>query len=548
MNISNKPLGRARYNPATWLALGAISLLFLVLGWPFARRLGIEVDEAIVGNGIYPGISAHYSWWLFGNEIPVMLLSYMGTLKTWIDNAVFAVFKPGQFSLRLPMMLAGVAALWLFFRFVDRVAGRPAAWIATLLLATDTSFLLSDTIDMGGVALQPLFKLGAILLILRFHETNSLRALAGAFFLLGLGLWDKAVFVWVLGGLGVATIAIFPRELLQHLRPKTVAIAAGAFLVGAFPLISYNIAYPLETFHSNVHVSLDDRAVKLDVLQNTFNGRVNLYFLTAPAPGPSPGQPHRLMQRVAFALNDLFGQPITNWTISAYLVSLLALPLVWQAVPRRAILFAILFQLVTWIAMFVTNGAGSGAHHIILLWPFHFLVIAAVLLALAARLRRFGPAFLIAATLLLCGRNMLVTNRYYVELVRNGTSVRWTDAFGPLIEYLKENKDREVLALDWGIVETINLMTEGEVDAHDENVAVLSVDRDPRIRQWLEDKIGNQNILWLAHVSGHEVRLGVAAKLDQVAGERGFHAERAKIILDRNGRAIFVVFRYRRNS
>jgi phage gp36-like protein len=91
-------------------------------------------------------------------------------------------------------------------------------------------------------------------------------------------------------------------------------------------------------------------------------------------------------------------------------------------------------------------------------------------------------------------------------------------------------------------------MTEGEVDARDENVAVLSVDRDPRIRQWLEDKIGNQNVLWLAHVSGNEVRLGVTAKVDQVASERGLHAEALKTILDRNGRAIFVVFRYRRNS
>ena len=76
--------------------------------------------------------------------------------------------------------------------------------------------------------------------------------------------------------------------------------------------------------------------------------------------------------------------------------------------------------------MVLTAGAGAAAHHIILLWPFQFLAIAA---ALAAIPWTWAAA---AATVVLCASNLAVTNEYYWELVRNGPDIRWTDAIYPL--------------------------------------------------------------------------------------------------------------------
>src|SRR6185436_14395064 len=125
--------------------------------------LGIYTDEALIGNGIYARGAPWYSWTFGDSELPIMLISYVGALKTWIYSGIFAIWAPGPLSLRLPMVLLAAASLILFFRLLDRVVGgtagrkaaqRNTAWIGTLLLATDTSFLLIGATDFGFIVLQ----------------------------------------------------------------------------------------------------------------------------------------------------------------------------------------------------------------------------------------------------------------------------------------------------------------------------------------------------------------------------------------------------------
>src|SRR5215831_14367345 len=105
----------------SWLTaagLWFVSLLFIAAGVLFARRLGIEADEAMIGNGIYEHGQAWYSWRFGGAEIPVMLITYLGALKTWVMNPYFAVFRPSEITLRVPALLAGAGTLWMFFAFL----------------------------------------------------------------------------------------------------------------------------------------------------------------------------------------------------------------------------------------------------------------------------------------------------------------------------------------------------------------------------------------------------------------------------------------------
>src|SRR5258706_12199974 len=195
----------------TCAALAAIALLFVGTAMLFMPRLGIYADEALTGNGIYAPGAPWYSWTFGDFELPIMLISYVGALKTWIYSAVFSIWAPGPVSLRLPMVLVGAATILLFFALLDRAAHRRAAWIGTLLLATDTSYLLLETGDYGPIALQLFLKMGAMLLLLRFHRDGKPWALAAGFFLLGLALWDKAVFLWGVFGLTIAPLPVFPR-------------------------------------------------------------------------------------------------------------------------------------------------------------------------------------------------------------------------------------------------------------------------------------------------------------------------------------------------
>ena len=514
----------------THVALIGVALAFIAIGMLFVPRLGIEADEAMVTNGIYDHGDPWYSWKFADVELPIMLISYLGALKAWFYNGLFLFAPPRPIVMRFPMLLFAAVSLWLFFGLLDRTIGRRAAWIGTLLLATDTSYLLLNTSDYGPVTLQFLFKLGALVLLVRFHKTGSKQDLAWAFFLLGLGLWDKAVFAWVLFGLAVAAAAVFAREIRKHLSPTNMGVAALAMLAGALPLVIYNIDRPLETLRSNARVEQAAVLGKATLLQSTMDGSVLFGFLTSAEPGPRPGQPNHWYQSLSLAASRWTLHSRHNAMLIAAGAAALALIWLWKSPARKPILFGLIACMATWLPMVLTEGAGAAAQHVILLWPFHLIPIAAVL----SRIRA-APAALITA--LLCGSNLAVTNQYYADLIVNGPAIRWTDAMDPLQRYLTDLHARQIVAADWGFIETMNLLSEGELPTSY---------ADSANEQALQALLRDPSNVFVAHAPGFAFHPQQRAALEDLARRENYQQEPLTTILDRNGRPTFDIFRFRK--
>ncbi|MEO5925287.1 MAG: hypothetical protein ABIR70_15810 [Bryobacteraceae bacterium] len=504
---------------------------FVAAGLLFIPRLGIEVDEALVANGIYPHGSPWYSWGVGGVEIPVMLISYLGALKTWMYSILFVFFEPRPMSLRLPTLLLAAGSLGLFFSLLDKTVNRRAAWIGTLLLATDTSYLLMNTVDYGPVTLQFVFKLAALVLLVQFQRSGSRLQLAGGFFLLGLAMWDKAVFAWVLFGLTVGVVTVFPREVLAELRWKNIRTAAVAMVAGALPFVVYNVMRPLETFRANAQVEQLAVLGKSIILTRTMDGSVLFGFMTAFDGGSNPGQPARWYQRVSFQLSEFLGAPHGSFTLWASGAAVLSLALLWGTPARRPILFGLVVCFATWLPMVLTAGAGAAAQHVILLWPFHLLAIAAAVERIPLR------AGVAAVTVLLCGSSIAVTNQYYAELIRNGPTMRWTDAMDPLHRFLTDIHARRIYVADWGIIETMNLLSEGTLP-----IRTAELGNDESIRGMLRD---SRNV-FVAHAKGAAIHPNERAALEDLAQREEYLEEPVATIVDRNGRPAFDVFRFRK--
>ncbi|MBM3775341.1 MAG: glycosyltransferase family 39 protein, partial [Acidobacteria bacterium] len=497
-------------------------------------------DEAIIANGIYPGGAPWYSWHLGQGEIPVMILSYLGALKTWLYNGLFLVWRPSELSLRFPMLLVGAATIWLSYRLLKRISER-AAWIGAALLATDPSFVLTQAVDLGFVVLQHFFKLAALVLLVRFHSGRRAWNLAGAFFLLGLAVWDKAVFVWVLGGLAVAALVAYPGEILRHAGARNLAVAAAAFCLGMLPFLIYNIDRPLETFDRNASTSLAGLDVKTYLLRETVRGGVLFGFLVASDTPPKPGQPSNIAQRASTAVARFAGTRRSNLIEPALVLSLGALPLLWRNRARRPMLFALVFLAVTWTQMAITEKAGGAAHHIVLLWPFHLLLIAAALGEITGRLaQRAGLAVATGVTVALCGANLLVMNQYYADFVRNGSAIRWTDAINPLARDLAGRPFERIFVMDWGIVETVNLLSEGRIPVQFGMDAITAGDSGLVVQM-----VSGPDYGFVAHSPEYDILPNIRPELEAIARKSGYRRETLTTIRDRNGRATFEVFRYR---
>jgi hypothetical protein len=514
----------------TAAGLGILALLFVFAGLLFVPRLGIEVDEALVTSGIYEHGHPWYSWHFGGDELPIMLISYLGALKAWMYNVLFLLTPPRPIPLRLPTLLLGAATLWLFFGIVDRAVGRRAAWIGTVLLGTDTAYLLMNTVDYGPVTFQFVFKLAAVWLLLKFHRTQSRTALAAAFFLFGVALWDKAVFAWVLFGLAVAALIVFPGELRKHRGILNLRVAIPAMLLGALPLIIYNIDRPLETLRGNAAVEQAAVWGKSVILTRTLDGEVFFGILTALEPGPQPGAPNHWYQSLSLKMSDWTGSPDHNLTLWALVAVAIALPFLWRTRARRPVVFALIVCFATWLPMVLTAGAGAAAQHVILIWPFHFLAIGAALAMLPWRAAA-------TVTVLMCTANFAVTNHYYADLIRNGPALRWTDAMDPLHRYLTDLHAPRIYVADWGIIETMNLLSEGQLP-----MFVADVSSPQATANLLRDPTG----IFVAHADGLAIHPQERAALEQLAEQQHYEREIVAVIRDRNGRPAFDVFRFRK--
>ncbi|MCL4401364.1 MAG: hypothetical protein M1436_01685 [Acidobacteria bacterium] len=484
-----------------------------------------------------------YSRWVFGHKVPLMLMSYLGALKTWLYVPVFHFWTPTASSVRTPMLLAGTATLWLFFVILHKIAGSRAAVAGCLLLVTDASFLLTTCYDWGPVALQHLLFVGGLVLLLRFHESGEVASLGGAFFLFGLGMWDKALFSWNLAGLAVAGGAVFAREIRRAASVRAVLAAAVGFTAGALPLILYNGSYRLETFRSNTGWSAEDLRGKAYLARYAMEGRALFgYIVAEDDEGGPPRKPRRALARAAARLSDLAGRPRASLGWWGFVAALLLSPLLWRRYgwkgPTRAVAFAMVFLATGWLMMALNQGTGGGLHHVVLLWPMPQLIMAVVF---AGVLPRASAA--IAAVIAFSG--LLVLNTYYTQMQRNGTTVTWTDAIFDLSQVMRQIPAREVYVLDWGIIDGLRLLNRGalplQVGSDPVSKPSPGADDLSAVREWTS----TPSSVFISHADGSEFQPGAARRMEALAAAFGHRRETLAMIADRNGRPRFQVFRFR---
>jgi 4-amino-4-deoxy-L-arabinose transferase-like glycosyltransferase len=533
-----KSIFQRRPGPAVWIALG-----FVLQALPFLRLAGIHYDAASELACFYPCSIPPFQVEIFGHTVPLMVLPYLGALKAWLYLPVLRYLEVTPVVLRVPFVLAGAGSVYLFFRILERVSGRPAAILGALLLATDTSFLIGTTYDFGPIALLHLFLLAAMFLVLRFEATRSWGYLAFAFFLLGLAMWHKALFIWMLGGLGAATLTVLPKRVWELFSVQRAAVAIGFFVLGSLPLIDYNLATGGATFQTTSVMSRSaPLAQKVLLFRKTLDSSVPFGWLTEDEKPETARQPIRLRDRISVKLTHAAGDPRSNWMPYIVLLSCCLLPWLWFTPSRRPAMFAVVYLAVTWGLMLVLPNTGATMHHVILLWPFPHFLAAIAFAQLSERLPQSGKYALMAGLTLALACNLLIVNHLYSDLVTRGTTVIWTDAVYPLLDHLDALEDDEVVAVDWGYAATLCLFSDGLMPLHDISFALLQpTDAEAAgIRSLLSEP----KSLFVDHAEGGEQFPGVREHLSRIATEAGYVKRVVAVIKDRNMRPRFEISRY----
>ncbi len=517
-------------------------IFFLLLGSVLIPYPGVEDDEAIVGEPLYQPVYAVGSIGILGTKIPVMQMTYLGSLKPWLYAPIFRIWPPSVRSIRFPVLFGGMITIGLFWLLLKWSVGNRAAIVGVILLATDTIFLMTSCFDWGPVVLQHLLMVGGMLALIRFHQSGNEKALGLGFFLFGLGLWDKALFSWILGGLTLATLVVFPRELKKLLNWRRLIIAGTLFTLGAFPLLWYNVQQHGITFRTNTQFSIQNFQSKVAALNGTVDGSALFGYLVAQ--DPNNERPAKTaFERFTLWLNRTTGNHYHNHVEFAFLAAVLALPFLWRTPARKPMLFALVFLALVWTQMAVTVGAGTGAHHVVLLWPLPTFFIAVAFAELSKRIRS-GTIVLAVTIAFLAGTNILVTNEYLKEFITYGPTRAWTDAISPLVEYLRPRTSNDIYTVDWGIFNQIRLLDRGTLKIQEMCFILNKESLNEADKSSLNNMLSSKDHLIVIHTRPFEAYKGVNARLAAIADKPEHKKELVTTIDDSHGRPVFEVLSF----
>ena len=518
----------------------AACAFFFLAGQPFLPRLGIQGDESIFAYAFWQPRAA-YMLPIGHSRLPLMLMSYLGTLKAGLYRPIFSLFGISVWSLREPALLAGAASIWLFYLFLRRAAGERAALIGCGLLAADSMYLLTACFDWGPVALQHLLLVGGLFLLLRFYQTGSQISLAVGFLLWGLAMWDKALAIWMLGAIGVAGLVIFPRQIFRVTTFRRVAISVAAFAIGALPLIVYNVKTGLSTFRGQ-GFSADDLPGKARLVMYTAEGK-GLYGWLVDEDWQTPQihPPRGALEKASLAISSAAGRPRQGLLLWAFALALLLAPLA-RGPDLRAILFALVVMVVQWAQMAITVNAGGGVHHVILIWPLPQMVIGVSFAAASRRLGRAGRPVAAGALAAVMLAGALPINEYYRLAWQNGGARNWTDAIYRLYAYVRTTPETLVVCNDWGIMDQLRLLGRGRLPLTIIYDAVPPEGGAPDAHR-VAAAVGDPDHLFIGHTKDFEFFQSGEVIVKDVEAE-GYRKEMLGIIPDSWGRPVYEVYHF----
>jgi hypothetical protein len=529
----------------------ALCGLFFSLGLLFVPLAGVHYDETLFTQAIYrpQHVEAVMKYALIG-RVPVMLMTYLGTLKALLYKPVFALLGNGAYTLRVPVLAAGTVALWLFFLALRRRAGAGAAVLATALLATDAMFLMTSVYDWGPVALQHLLLTAAIYFAIRHVEQpQRARWLFLVTFCAGLALWDKALAAWLVMGFGAALLVCAPRGLWAIACNRRLAIATVAgLLVGAAPLIHYNWKYQAKTFTANAGRERGAIASKVVVLDRSLDGGGLFGYMIRDEPEPrSRDRESTGWERASVRLANVLGSPRHSWQPLLLILALFAAPVLCWPGPNRQLAFIFLIAgVLAYLQMITTHDGGGSLHHTILLWPLPQYLLG---LAAGAAFERFGrrvAAGLVMATCACALSNLAVMNTNLANFIRYGPATSWNDAIRPLVNDLGHRTDRLVFAADWGVLQQVLFFGQGRIGCWDGSDGIVVGLPAAESQYHLRHALADTRHLFVTMTDGHDMFPNSRKKLLDFAAGEGYHDTLLAVIADRHQVPMFEIHEFRK--
>lgn len=543
----NKTGSEAKRNTRWKLAIAAAVVLFeLLAGWNI-KLPGLYYDEVIqispalnfvkgrMRSQTFAGVGSEFEF--HGRTLPSVSLGYLGGLKTIAFVPIAATAELSPRTIRSFTIQIGALALIAISAFAWRFLGPAAAAIGVLLVGTDPSYIMFCRTDYGPTVFMMLFKGVALWQLVIWRQTGRPWPLYRAALAMGLGVYDKTNFLWILFAIAGAGLFVAPRLVIRF-KPREAMLAGSFLMLGCLPLIAYNLQWPPPTWtalkaqdilgrrnETETPHSFKELERRLKQRTNVFQGLLTATTVHYVRDLPKPRAV--VMPFVALAASVI--------TLLCYAAP--GLRSRW----RREMWLLLVTSLII-LSAAVTPGAYKD-HHLILAYPFLHLLAATVLVrgaGLCLRMRK--PVGVIAAGgLFLAGTaapaavSILRYQQVMTQLQKTGGENSWSDGIYELDAWLERHDPLQpIVAVDWGIEQPLAVLSQGHLPCVERWVA-----RDTAAYREFLNIPGSRYVLHAPDATEFPEAREVFLEAVRL---RGLEVNLVKTITDRTGRPVLLVY------
>jgi hypothetical protein len=471
-----------------------------------------------------------------GHPLPLMAHSYIGAVKTVAFVPVAGAFGISPASVRLFTISVAALSLVFTYLFASRLFRSSAvAAVAVVLLACDPSFLIYSRVDFGPSVFMFLFKAIGLWQLVEWWRSGRLRSLVIGSFAFGLGVYDKANFVWIVAAVLLAALALDARGVRRRLDRRSLAWAAGAFALGCLPFLAYNVSWPPRS------------------LEPALKGTLHV------SGGNPSGNPFvqfglRVRQLVQLLDGDTVSELLTGRHGGAPVLPVLAFTAAiviaaLYSIGRlrgrfRPAMFVVVSGLLVLAASAITPG-GSYPHHVLLSYPAPHLALAALLVegvSLARRRARLAVTMVAAALIAATVSVSVETSTDVLSRLRTtGGTGNFSDGIYALErDLVRHDRHSRLVFVDWGIYQNIVALSGGDL----RGVEVWEpLNAKGPVRGSVLAELDNPSARYVLHAAGATNFPRARSRFFAVLRATGRRARLERAVATRLGRPLFEVYR-----
>jgi 4-amino-4-deoxy-L-arabinose transferase-like glycosyltransferase len=533
---------------STYLWIAFVLALYLFFSLTYLQRPGLQFDEVNFVDVTMGNANSQFFLTIepFGKKLPVMTMRYIGALKSALYVPVFRIFGASAATTRLPVVFIGLITLLVSYALFRRMFDRRIALLGLFLFATDPTFIFANKLDWGPVSLMLVLEVSSLYFVWRWMSEKRRYFLGLAGFLFGLGLYNKIIFAWHIAAVFIALFLFFRDDLKLLLHRRLFVCFLSAFLLGCLPLIAFNISIPWGTFRDQHYLTPDwgeALAYRYALFRGTLDGNgvysllngEEVAFPSEMLKKPDAGRIVRLIEagtRLPWIRATLL--PVT---LAGSLALILILACFTRLRKKREILFLAAQPAV--IAIFIClMPDATGAHHVIMLYPFVFAVVAFAACELGSCLARseIAAKALTALCILPLALSQLTIDARYLESFRQRGGVGyWSDAIYELSSFTRERPGKNFILMQWGMGNQLFLLSAGSIRKEE-----LSCGRET-LETCLEPLLTRPDSFFLFYAPPFADQ-SILETFKQVLARHHLKGRIVKTFYQRDGRPVYLVY------